>query len=40
VAVRLWDDRKTILATYAHLLPQSDEMAAERIAAALAVGTI
>lgn len=36
VAARLGDDPKTILATYAHLLPQSDEMAAERIAAAVA----
>jgi integrase len=36
VAVRLGDDAKTILSTYAHLLPQSDEMAAERVAAALA----
>jgi integrase len=40
VAARLGDDPTTILATYAHLLPQSDKMAAERIAAALAVGTI
>jgi integrase len=36
VAARLGDDAKTVLATYAHLLPQSDEMAAERIATALA----
>jgi integrase len=36
VAARLGDDPKQILTTYAHLLPQSDEMAAERIAAALA----
>jgi integrase len=35
VAARLGDDPKQILAVYAHLLPQSDEMAAERIAAAL-----
>jgi integrase len=35
VAARLGDDPKQILGTYAHLLPQSDEMAAERIAAAL-----
>ena len=35
VAARLGDDPKTILGTYAHLLPQSDEMAAERVAAAL-----
>jgi integrase len=37
VAARLGDDPKQILTTYAHLLPQSDELAAERIAAALAV---
>jgi integrase len=36
VAARLGDHPKTILATYAHLLPQSDEMAAKRVAAALA----
>jgi integrase len=36
VAARLGDDAKTILSTYAHLLPQSDELAAERVAAALA----
>jgi len=36
VSARLGDDPKTILATYAHLLPQSDELAAERIAGALA----
>jgi integrase len=35
VAARLGDDPKQILTTYAHLLPQSDEMAAERIAEAL-----
>lgn len=35
VAARLGDDPKTILDTYAHLLPQSDEQAAERVAAAL-----
>ncbi len=35
VAARLGDDPKTILDTYAHLLPQSDELAAERVAAAL-----
>ena len=35
VAARLGDDPKQILTTYAHLLPQSDELAAERIAAAL-----
>ena len=29
VAGRLRDDPKTILCTYAHLLPHSDEMAAE-----------
>ncbi|MBA2240586.1 MAG: site-specific integrase [Solirubrobacterales bacterium] len=36
VAARLGDDAKTVLSTYAHLLPQSDELAAERVAAALA----
>jgi integrase len=35
VAARLGDDPTTVLSTYAHLLPQSDELAAERIAAAL-----
>ena len=35
VAARLGDDPKTILGTYAHLLPQSDELAAERVAEAL-----
>lgn len=36
VAARLGDDPKTVLGTYAHLLPQSDEIAAERVAALLA----
>ena len=36
LAARLGDTPQTILATYAHLLPQSDEIAAERVAAALA----
>ena len=36
VAARLGDDPRTVLATYASLLPQSDEVAAERVAAALA----
>ncbi|MFP5363126.1 MAG: site-specific integrase [Thermoleophilia bacterium] len=36
VAARLGDDAITVLSTYAHLLPQSDELAAERVAAALA----
>lgn len=36
VAARLGDDPNTVLSTYAHLLPQSDELAAERVAAALA----
>jgi hypothetical protein len=36
VAARLGDDPKTVLSTYAHLLPQSDEQAAERVAALLA----
>jgi integrase len=35
VAVRLGDRAETVLSTYAHLLPQSDEQAAERMAAAL-----
>jgi integrase len=36
VAARLGDGRNTVLSTYAHLLPQSDELAAERVAALLA----
>ncbi len=36
VAARLGDDANTVLWTYAHLLPQSDEQAAERVAALLA----
>jgi integrase len=36
VAARLGDTPQTVLGTYAHLLPQSDEIAAERIADALA----
>jgi hypothetical protein len=36
VAARLGDDPATVLTTYAHLLPRSDEQAAERIASALA----
>jgi hypothetical protein len=35
VAAPLGDDPKTVLSTYAHLLPQSDEVAAERVAALL-----
>jgi len=35
VAARLGDDAKTVLGTYAHLLPQSDELVAERVAALL-----
>jgi integrase len=35
VAARLGDDPNTVLATYAHLLPQSDEQAAEKVAALL-----
>ena len=35
VVARLGDDPRTVLATYAHLLPQSDEIAAERVAATL-----
>ena len=33
-AARLGDRAETMLSTYAHLLPQSDELAAERVAAA------
>ena len=33
VAARLGDNPTTVLETYAHLLPQSDEVAAERVAA-------
>ena len=33
VAARLGDDPKTVLDVYSHLLPQSDEIAAERVAA-------
>ncbi len=36
VAGRLGDDPKTLLGTHAHLLPHSDAMAAEAVAAALA----
>jgi integrase len=35
VAARLGDTPTTVLSTYAHLLPQSDEIAAERVAALL-----
>jgi hypothetical protein len=35
VAARLGDDPNTVLTTYAHLLPRSDERAAERVAALL-----
>jgi integrase len=35
VAGRLGDDPKTVLSTYAHLLPHSDAMAAEAVAAAI-----
>jgi integrase len=38
VAARLGDDPKTVLSTYAHLLPQSDELAVDRVAALIAVG--
>ena len=34
-AARIGDDPNTLLSTYPHLLPQSDELAAERVAAAL-----
>jgi integrase len=36
VAARMGDNPNTVLSTYAHLLPQSDELAAERVAALLA----
>jgi integrase len=36
VAARLGDDPRVVLSTYAHLLPRSDELAAERVAALLA----
>jgi integrase len=36
VAARVGDTPATVLSTYAHLLPRSDEVAAERVAAALA----
>jgi integrase len=35
VAARLGDNSSTVLTTYAHLLPQSDELAAEAVARAL-----
>jgi integrase len=34
-AARLGDRAETVLSTYAHLLPQSDELAAERVAAVI-----
>jgi integrase len=38
VAARLGGDPKTILGTYAHLLSQSDELAAERVTAPFTTG--
>ena len=35
VAARLGDDPTTVLKTYAHLLPRSDEQAATMVAAAI-----
>ena len=35
VAARVGDTPATVLSTYAHLLPESDEIAAERVAALL-----
>ncbi len=35
VAARLGNWPKTLLSVYSHLLPQSDEIAADRVAAAL-----
>lgn len=40
VAGRLGDDPKTVLSTYAHLLPHSDAMAADAVAAAIVEGAI
>jgi integrase len=37
VAARLGDRAETVLSTYAHLLPQSDELAAERVAALVSI---
>ncbi len=37
VAARLGDDANTVLSTYAHLLPRSDEKAAERVAALIVI---
>jgi hypothetical protein len=39
VAARLGDRPEQVLSAYAHLLPQSDELAAERVAAALNGGS-
>jgi hypothetical protein len=36
VAARIGDRPDTVLRTYAHLLPQSDELAAEQVAALIA----
>jgi integrase len=38
VAARIGDNANTVLSAYAHLLPQSDELAAERVAALLVPG--
>jgi integrase len=38
VAARLGDTPATLLSTYSHLLPRSDEIAAGRVAAALTAG--
>jgi len=35
VAARMGDNANTVLTTYAHLLPQSDEVAADKVAAAI-----
>jgi integrase len=40
VAARLGDRPEQILSTYAHLLPQSDELAAERVAAAIGAKSV
>lgn len=40
VAARLGDDPGTVLSTYAHLLPQSDEQAAEQVAALIGAASV
>jgi hypothetical protein len=38
VAARIGDNPATLLTVYSHLLPQSDELAAERVAALIGGG--